>query len=159
MPRQKRWSSRYPNSCHVGGNSPWPTCHFFFFFLPKQSLCFFWKDLRLQQLVSVTIYKWKQGGFFFLSPKNNEAVIHFCPRVISWDESPPEPWQLPLSSFLCGQKSSTQGSVSHREWSFMNSAQLRLDPVWGHSVTHSLSPPERENTFPLNLFPSYLEGW
>ena len=43
MPRQKRWSSRYPNSCHVGGNSPWPTCQFFFFFCPHTVLVLFLK--------------------------------------------------------------------------------------------------------------------
>ena len=43
MPRQKRWSNRYPNSCHVGGNSPWPTCLFFFFFFTQTVLVLFLK--------------------------------------------------------------------------------------------------------------------
>ena len=143
MPRQKRWSNRYPNSCHVGGNSPWPTCLFFFFFYPN-SPCAFSERIYVYSSWSLSLStSGNREGSFFLSPKNNEVVIHFCPRVISWDESPPEPWQLPLSSFLCGQRASTQGSVSHREWSFMNSAQLRMDPVWGHSVTLSVHRKEK----------------
>ena len=67
MPRQKRWSSRYPNSCHVGGNSPWPTCHFFFFFYPN-SPCAFSERIYVYSSwsLSPSTSGNREGSFFFL---------------------------------------------------------------------------------------------
>lgn len=133
MPRQKSWSSWCSNSCHVGGNSLWPTSQ-----KKKKdhSFCFFWKGLRLQQLFCVTIYKWKRGGgSFFLSPKNNKAVIHFCPRVISWDESPWEPWQLPLFSFLPGQRAFPQGKCHSHSAKLQEYSPAQNAPYVGPQVS------------------------
>lgn len=98
-------------SCYVGGNSPWPTSQ-----KKKkkesvtQTLFAFPERVYVPSSCSVSqSTSGERVSSFFLSPKNNTAVIHFCPRVISWDESPWELWQLPLFGFLPGQRAFPQG--------------------------------------------------
>lgn len=158
-PRQKRWFSRYPNSCHVEGILLANVSFFFFFFLPKQSLCF---SERIYVYSSWSLSPSTSGnreGSFFFSPKiilkrSSISVPELFPEM-----SPPAlatpSFQLPLWA-----KGLPKGvSVTESAGSFHEFSPAQADPVWGQSVTHSLSPLERENTFPLNLFPSYVEGW
>lgn len=96
----------------------------------------------------------KRAGSFFLTPKNNKAVIHFCPRVISWDESPGNSL-FPVSSL--GEGLFPKGSVLHIAQSFKNTAQHRMRHMWGRWFPPLLSMGKRK-LYSQNPFSGYVES-
>lgn len=142
---KKSWSSWCSNSCHVGGNSLWlrspkekkknhPNTPFAF----SERVCVY-SSCSVSQATSG-----KRVGSFFLSPKNNKAVIHFCPRVISWDESPGTSL---FSASSLGEGLFPKGSVLHVAHSFKKTAQHRMCHMWGHRFPLSLSIGKRKHIY------------
>ena len=100
-------------------------------------------------------------GSFFLSPENNEAVIHFCPRVISWDESPWVPWQLPLSCFLHGQRTFPQGERQSQRMKLREFSPAQDGPYvgpQGSSLTLSIRKRKHISTKPFPQLRGALLG-
>ena len=105
----------------------------------------------------------KRVSSFFLSPKNNTAVIHFCPGVISWDEGPRVPWQLPLFSFLPGWRAFPQGKC--HSYNVAAGTQSRTECTICGAVGFLPHVNWKENTYFHWTFPQamllrgVLSGW